>query len=284
MKKVLFCVVAMTVGISACGLLGTSYTPVNTLANVQKGEGLMPLNDGRSWIYTGKAMFFPLVLAMRISGRTTDVNGKEMVLMAVRSKTPAGTTDSTAFLFDQDNVVRIMRTDSAIDLQKGLGVEGGEVGILYAPPKTEVKQTVAVGDEWTDTFTQYSNIDMKVKTGFSIDAVLEATGMDKVTAEEQKPMTDTKKVLAQETITVPFGTFEAFKIESHPNEQQTVYTWYAEGYGMIKQSTMQDGSEVAVLELTDMDSAGIDAYFSKGSPYDFVKKFEWVKDTVAGLL
>lgn len=261
-------------------ILTPKFKPINTKDSVKKGEGFQPLEPGRSWLYTGKTGgMFDFIQAMKVQGNTEDADGKNMVVMGVKTKSIAGYTNNTVYMILDGDAVKVMRSDTMINIRKGLGVEGGEVGIVYAPPKTEMMQKMKVGDKWTDTYKQLGNIDMTYKTGFSFDQILHAMDLDKIKAKSEKDFNETKTVLAAEKVTVPFGTFDAVKVESHPNESQTLYSWYAEGYGLVKQTAVQDGKEVLSLNLLDMDSATVESFFGKGLA-DYKQKYEWIKKVV----
>ncbi|MCX5859839.1 MAG: hypothetical protein NT056_08100, partial [Proteobacteria bacterium] len=281
MKKAVIAI--LTAGLLAAGcsyILTPKFKPINTKDSVKKGEGFQPLEAGRSWLYTGKAGgMFDFIMAMQVQGNTEDADGKNMVVMAVKTKSTAGYTNNTVYMVQDGDAVKVMRSDTMAKIKKGLGVEGGEVGIVYAPPKTEMLQKMKVGDKWTDTYKQLGDIDMTYKTGFSFDQILNAMDLDKIKAKSEKEFNETKTVLAGEKVTVPFGTFDALKIESHPNESQTFYSWYAEGYGLVKQTAVQDGKEVLSLNLLDMDSATVGSFFGKGLA-DYQAKFEWIKKMV----
>jgi len=261
-------------------ILTPKFKPINTKDSVKKGEGFQPLEPRRSWLYTGKTGgMFDFIQAMKVQGNTEDADGKNMVVMGVKTKSIAGYTNNTVYMILDGDAVKVMRSDTMINIRKGLGVEGGEVGIVYAPPKTEMMQKMKVGDKWTDTYKQLGNIDMTYKTGFSFDQILHAMDLDKIKAKSEKDFNETKTVLAAEKVTVPFGTFDAVKVESHPNESQTLYSWYAEGYGLVKQTAVQDGKEVLSLNLLDMDSATVESFFGKGLA-DYKQKYEWIKKVV----
>jgi len=281
MKKTVMAI--LMVGFLAAGcsyILTPTFKPINTKDSVKKGEGFQPLEPGRSWLYTGKAGgMFDFIMAMQVQGNTEDADGKIMSIMGVKTKSIAGYTNNTVYMVQDGDAVKVMRTDTLISLRKGLGVKGGEVGIVYAPPKTEIMQKMKVGDKWTDTYEQLGNIDLTYKTGFSFDKILHAMDLDKIQQESKKSFNETKTVLAAEKVTVPFGTFDALKVESHPNESQTFYSWYAEGYGLVKQTAVQDGKEVLSLTLLDMDSATVESFFGKGLA-DYKAKFEWIKKIV----
>jgi hypothetical protein len=61
-----------------------------------------------------------------------------------------------------------------------------------------------------------------------------------------------ESVVSQETVTVPAGQFTAFKVRTVIANGTTAETWFARGYGAVKQRIVEDGQEL-VVELEKLE-------------------------------
>lgn len=119
---------------------------------------------------------------------------------------------------------------------KSIRYEEIKVEVTYEPPKIWIKYPLYPGRIWLE----------KIK-----ENIKKSSG-----DRDMKEISRTVKVLAEEIITVPAGTFKCFKIgitQDSKGGKNSFFLWYADRVGIIKQESDLLGSGSAVFELKEYD-------------------------------
>lgn len=185
--------------------------------------------------------YYPLKAGDEIEYQNTGTGGKSSYVMKVVEAAPGSA--KIEFTFSAPTEVKMtqkifceegrVRTDSYIDLTSGAGgiqmkseTEGVEGDLMPKDPK--------VGSTWTTKYSMTSQFE-------GVEIPSQFKGMKMV-------IESTNKVLAEEKITVPAGTYTTLKVSvtssmkmsmaempvNIPSSSMTYYEWWAKGVGLVK--------------------------------------------------
>jgi hypothetical protein len=214
---------------------------VQCLAVPAAGEDEMPgWKVGDTWEYGMSSSGVSMNMTLEVEEiKTITVNGTDYNVYSVTNEMVASLygyeITSQGHNYHRTTDLAIVKNEMSTSF---MGMSSGN-GATYNPPKKECSFPVDVGKTWSQTITeaQISYTDGEMTDYYEYETTYEC------------------RVSEMETITVPAGTFETYKIVSEDEWGDESYSWYSPKVKYFVKMSSGDPSDPTDIELKSYDVA-----------------------------